>query len=350
MCILKTHTLGDSDLQVPIVCLGSMNWGQQNDEGQAHAQLDYAIDERGLTFIDTAEIYPVPPTSELQGLTETYIGNWLKKRGKRDDLVIATKVSPSSLVKTRTTGSGGKLDRKSIREAIDGSLQRLQTDYVDLYQVHWPERPVDKFGLRGYQSSKGTNTTPIEETLTALTELVEEGKVKYIGVSNENSYGVTEYLRFAREKGLAKIVSIQNQYSLLNRKFEVGCGELCYKNGVGLLAYSSLSAGVLSGKYLDGQKPKGARFTEYMRNSHYNSKYVQEPTRRYVQLAKKYNLDPSQLALQFAASREFMGSVIIGATSLEQLKTDIDAFDIKLPAEIEKEIQTIYEEFPDPHA
>ena len=347
---MKTRRLGDSDLQVPIVCLGTMNWGQQCDEQQAHAQLDYAVEERGLKFIDTAEIYPVPPTSDLQGLTETYIGNWLKKRGKRDDLVIATKVSPAPLVTSRPTGAAGKLDRKSIREAIDGSLQRLQTDYVDLYQVHWPERPIDKFGVRGYQSSTGMDTTSIEETLSALTELVEEGKVKYIGISNENAYGASEYLRLAREKGLAKIVSIQNQYSLLNRKFEISSGELCHKNGVGLLAYSALSAGTLSGKYLGGKKPKGARFTEYMRSSHYNSEYVQEPARKYVELAKKHGLDPAQMALQFAASREFMGSVIIGATSLEQLKTDIDAFEAQLPSELEQEIQEIYEAYPDPHA
>ncbi len=347
---MKTRRLGDSDLQVPIVCLGTMNWGQQCDEQQAHAQLDYAVDERGLKFIDTAEIYPVPITGELQGLTETYIGNWLNKRGKRDDMVIATKVSPSSIVGSRPTGAAGKLDRKSIREAIDGSLQRLQTDYVDLYQVHWPERPIDKFGVRGYQSTKGFESTSIEETLSALTELVEEGRVKHIGVSNENAYGVSEYLRLAREKGLAKIVSIQNQYSLLNRKFEISSGELCYKNGVGLLAYSVLSMGVLSGKYLGGARPQGARFTESSWNGHYNAETVQEPLRRYVGVAKKYGLDPAQMALQFAASREFMGSVIIGATSLEQLKTNIDAFDVPLPPEVEQEIQAIYETHPDPHA
>lgn len=346
---MKQHKLGSSDVIVPIACLGTMTWGQQNSEEEAHQQLSYAVDERGLVFIDTAEIYPIPPTPALQGRTETYIGNWLKKRGKRDDLVIATKVSPAPIVQSRPTGANARLDRKSIREAIDGNLQRLQTDYIDLYQVHWPERPVDKFGERGYQAVEGGDFTPIEETLTALTELVKEGKVKHIGVSNENAYGVSEYLRLAREKDLAKIVSIQNQYSLLNRKFEMSSAELCNKNGVSLLGYSPLSFGVLSGKYLGGKRPKGARFSEYDRNSHYNSDNVQAPTQKYVDLAKKHGLDPSQMAIAFAAARPFMGSVIIGATSLEQLKADIDAFDVKLSNDVLTEIEAIYNQHPDPH-
>ncbi len=348
---MQKYQLGDSDLHVTMVCLGTMTWGQQNTEEEAHAQLDYAVDERGVNFIDTSEIYPIPPSAELAGTTETYIGNWLAKRGKRDDIILASKVSPAPMLgNNRPTGRYGKLDRKSIREAVEGSLQRLQTDYLDLYQVHWPERPVDKFGERGYHSSEGIETTPIEETLAALTELVEEGKIKYIGVSNENSYGVSEYLRLAREKGYAKIVSIQNQYSLLNRKFEISSGELCYKNGIGLLAYSALSAGTLSGKYLDGKKPEGARLVRWGRNSHYNAPLVQEPTQKYVDLAKEHNLDPSQFALQFAASREFMGSVIIGATSLEQLKTDIDAFESQMDPALEEKIHEIYLAHPDPHA
>ena len=348
---MKLHKLGDSDLMVPLVCLGTMTWGQQNTETEAHAQLDYAVDERGTVFIDTAEIYPIPPTPEKQGLTETYIGNWIAKRGKREDLVLATKVSPAPLVTSRPTGRDARLDKKSIREAIDGSLQRLQTDYVDLYQVHWPERPIDKFGVRGYQHDADPQShTSIEETLTALSELVDEGKIRHIGLSNENAYGVSEYLRLAREKGLAKIVSIQNQYSLLNRKYESAVAEICHKNGVGLLAYSPLSAGTLSGKYLDGAKPKGARMSHAPRSSHYNSDAVQEPTRRYVELAEKHGLDPSQMAIQFAASREFMGSVIIGATSLDQLKIDIDAFDTKLSSDVLQEIDQIYQAFPDPHA
>jgi aryl-alcohol dehydrogenase-like predicted oxidoreductase len=347
---MKTQKLGSSDLEIPIVCLGTMTWGVQNTEEEAHQQLDYAVDERGIKFIDTAEIYPVPPSYDLQGLTETYIGNWISKRGKRDDLIIATKVSPAPIIRTREeTGAGAKLDRKSIREAVEGSLKRLQIDYIDLYQVHWPERPVDKFGERGYQHDDGGHTS-IEETLTALTELITEGKIRYIGLSNENPYGVSEFLRLAREKGLAKIVSIQNQYSLLNRKYEMANAELCLKNEVGLLAYSALSMGVLSGKYLDGARPKGARMSESMRNSHYNSDLVQEPTRRYVELAKKHGIDPSTLALQFAASRPFTASVIIGATTMEQLKANIDAFETPLPEKLKQEIEKIYLKFPDPHA
>ncbi len=345
---MQKRTIGSSDLEVPVICLGSMNWGQQNTEAEAHAQLSYAITEKGLNFIDTAEIYPIPPDKEKQGRTEAYIGTWLKKNGGRDKLIIATKTATSNSIGTRDTGETPHYDRKSIREAIDGSLKRLQTDYVDLYQVHYPERKANFFGTRGYTHDKNDNSTPIEETLEALGELVKEGKVRYIGVSNETPWGVSEYLRIAREKSLPKIVSIQNQYSLLSRTFEIGLAEICLRENIGLLPYSPLSMGVLTGKYLGGAKPAGARFTLYDRNvARYNPPHAQEAIKRYVKIAKDHGLDPAQMALAFAISREFVSSVIIGCTSVDQLKTDIASADVNLSEELMAEIEKVYTAFPD---
>lgn len=345
---MQKRRIGSSDLEVPGICLGTMTWGQQNTEAEAHDQLDYAVDERGLTFIDTAEIYPIPPEKEKQGRTETYIGNWLKKRGKRDDLTIASKVAASQLLKTRDTGGTPRYDRNNIRDAIDGTLKRLQTDYIDLYQVHWPERNTNFFGVRGYKHDPNDSSTPLEETLEALAELVKEGKVRYIGVSNETPWGVAEYLRLAREKNLPKIVSIQNQYSLTNRTFEIGLAEFSMKEDVNLLAYSPLSMGVLSGKYLGGAKPEGARFTVSDRNrDRYTPKHAQPAIRRYVDLAKDNGLDPSQMAIAFVLSREFVPSVIIGATNLEQLKAGIGSADVELSDKILEEIEKIHHGFPD---
>ncbi len=325
-----------------------MNWGAQNTEAEAHAQLNYAVEERGINFIDTAELYPIPPSPEIQGLTEKYIGTWLKKRGKRDDLIIATKVSPSSMLKTRTTSNPPKLDRKNIRESIDGSLQRLQTDYVDLYQIHWPVRNSNFFGRRGYVHDESDVSTPIEQTLEALQELINEGKVRYIGVSNETPWGVGEYLRLSREKGLPRIISNQTQYSLTNRTFEIGLAEQAIKEKVPLLAYSCLNGGVLTGKYLSGARPEGARFTVTNRNAdRYNKPNADKVVQIYVDIAKKHGLDPAMMALAFVNSREFLGSTIIGATSLEQLKTCIDSADVVLSDEVLNDIEQVQNTYPD---
>lgn len=345
---MQKRRLGSSDLEVPVICLGTMNWGQQNTEQQAHEQLDYAIEERRLDFIDTAEIYPVPLESSKQGRTETYIGNWLKKRRKRDDLIIATKVAASNTIKTRSIDTPPKYNRKNIYEALEGSLRRLQTDYVDLYQVHWPERSTNFFGVRGFTQFVDEETTAIEETLEILTGLVKEGKVRYIGVSNETPWGVMQYLNAAKNRGLEKIVSIQNQYSLLNRTFEIGLSEMTMKEDIGMLVYSVLNMGVLSGKYLNGAKPDGARFTLYERSQlRYNPSHAQTAIKAYINLAKNYNLDPNQLAIAFAISREFTSSVIIGATSVEQLKIDIDSADLHLSRELLGEIEKIHATMPD---
>jgi aryl-alcohol dehydrogenase-like predicted oxidoreductase len=346
---MEYRTLPNTDIRVPVICLGSMTWGKQNTEEDAHAQLDYAL-AHGVNFIDTAEMYPVPPEKELQGTTERFIGSWIKKRGKRDDLVIASKVGASNLIGTRPfAGERTIYDRANIRAAIEGSLSRLETEYLDLYQVHWPERKTNFFGPRGYEHDPNDVSTPIEETLAALDELVKEGKVRAIGVSNETPWGVGQYLRLSKQNNVARISTIQNQYSLLNRTFEIGLAEVCIKSSIGLLAYSPLSMGVLTGKYLNGARPAGARFTLSERNqSRYNPERAQHATYAYIAIAQKYGLDPAAMALAFIASRPFTTSVIIGATNMDQLATDIDAGNLSLSDEVLEDIREVYEKFPDP--
>lgn len=324
-----------------------MTWGQQNSEEEAHQQLNYAVDERGINFIDTAEIYPIPPTGELQGVTERYIGTWLKNRNDRESLLIASKICSADLVSTRNTT--GKYNKQNIIAAVDGSLERLQTDYLDLYQIHWPERQTNFFGPRAYPHNEADESTSIRETLEALDEQIKAGKIRNVGVSNETAWGVHEYLRIAREENLPKIVSIQNQYSLLNRTFEIGLSEIAIKEEVGLLAYSALNMGVLTGKYLDGARPDGSRFAFSNRNlERYNPESAQLVIKKYIALAQKHDLSPTELALAFVAAQRFTTSVIIGATNLEQLKVCIDAGEMELSPELLADIQAVYTEHPDP--
>lgn len=342
---IEKRKLGWTDIEVPAICLGTMVWGNQTPEAEAHEQLSYGVDERGINFIDTAEAYPIPPSRELQGLTETYIGNWLSKRGKRDDLVIASKVCIADFVATRD--STHKYDAANIQQAIEGSLTRLQTDYIDLYQIHWPERRTNFFGKRDYEHDTADASTPIRETLEALQALVKAGKVRHIGVSNETPWGVAEYLRLAREEGLPRIVTIQNQYSLVNRHFEIGLSEMALREKVGLLPYSVLSGGALTGKYLGGAKPAGCRFTLFDRNAdRYNTDRLQGVTEAYVNVAKKHGLDPAQMAVAFATSRDFTTSTIIGSRTLEQMKVCIDAGTLKLSAEVLADLQAVHEQYP----
>ncbi len=352
---MEYRTLPTTDIQVPKICLGSMNWGQQCSEADAHEQLDYAISQ-GVYFIDTAEAYPIPPDPEKQGTTERFIGTWLAKRGARDGLVIASKIAASSGIRTRPTTQ--KYDRENILAAIDGTLRRLQTDYVDIYQIHWPERVTNYFGVRGVESLaqghasglSGIDPTPIEETLDALAEVVKAGKVRYIGVSNESAWGLMEYLRLAREKGLPRVVTIQNQYSLTNRTFEVALSEICLRENVGLLPYSTLNGGVLTGKYLGGVYPPTARHTLTKRNIRYNAPAIQPAVEAYVALAHEHGLDPAQMALAFATDRAFTLANIIGATTMEQLKSDIASAEVFLSSEVLRGIDEIYQKYPDPHA
>lgn len=347
---MEYRKLGVTDLNVSLICLGSMNWGEQNTEKDAHEQLDYAITQ-GVNFIDTAEFYPIPPNADSQGKTEAYIGNWLKKRKKRDDLIIASKVvgragkhNPSYLRDMEL-----RLNKKNIRIAIEGSLKRLQTDYLDLYQLHWPDRKTNYFGKRGYVHDAQDKSIPIEETLAALQELVKEGKVRYIGVSNETAWGIMEYFRLHREKNLPRIQTIQNPYSLIMREYETALAEISIREKLSLLVYSPLSAGVLTGKYIQGTYPKRSRFDYTERSApRYNPLHAQPTIEAYLNLAKKHGLDPAQMALAFVNSREFVTSTIIGATSMEQLKTDIGSIEVKLSQEVLDEIEAIHTKYPNP--
>ncbi|PKF51912.1 NADP(H)-dependent aldo-keto reductase [Enterovibrio nigricans] len=335
---MQYHTLPHTTLNVSKICLGTMTYGQQNTENDAHEQLSCALD-LGVNFIDTAEMYAIPPTPETQGLTEKYIGSWLKKSGKRDNVIIATKIAgPRSVPYIRENMS---LDRRNVRQAVEDSLTRLQTDYIDLYQVHWPQRHVNSFGQLNYRHQDENSAVSILDTLDALTELVREGKVRYIGVSNETPWGVMNYLRLAEKHSLSRIVSIQNPYNLLNRSFEVGLSEISHHEGIELLAYSPLAFGALSGKYLDGVRPEGARCTRWERFSRYFTPQGQAATQAYVQLARDFAIDPAQLALAYVNSRPFLASTIIGATTLPQLQSNIESIDVELPDELLKRIEEI---------
>ncbi|CZF84760.1 General stress protein 69 [Grimontia celer] len=342
---MQYHTLPHTNLEVSKICLGTMTYGQQNTEADAHQQLDFALDH-GVNFIDTAEMYAVPPTPETQGLTEKYIGTWLQKSGKRDKVIIATKVAgPRGVPYIRENMS---LDRRNVRQAVNDSLARLQTDYIDLYQVHWPQRHVNSFGQLNYDHQDENSGVTLLDTLDALAELVREGKIRHIGVSNETPWGVMSYLRLAEKHSLPRIVSIQNPYNLLNRSFEVGLSEISHQEGVELLAYSPLAFGVLSGKYLNGAKPDGARCTRWERFARYFTEQGQAATQAYVDLAEEFAIDPSQMALAYVNIRSFVASNIIGATTIEQLKTNIDSIDVELPEELLKRIEEIGKQYSNP--
>lgn len=343
---MQTRKLGYTDIDVSQICLGTMTWGEQNTEQDAFAQLDCAI-AAGVNFIDAAEMYPVPPRAETQGLTETYLGNWLAKRSRRDDLVITSKVAGpgNGLGYLR---NGPRLTRDHIREACESSLKRLQTDYIDLYQVHWPDRNTNFFGKLAYDHDESAAFTPIEETLGALSELVKEGKVRHIGLSNETPWGTMKYLQLASERGWPKAVSIQNPYNLLNRSFEVGMAEIAHREQVGLLAYSPLAFGMLSGKYLGGRRPEKGRLTLYERFSRYNNEHGMDATRAYVELANRHNLSPVQMALAYVNSRSFVTSNIVGATTLEQLGENIESANLTLSQDVLEAIEAIHREFTYP--
>lgn len=339
--------LGQTGMQVSAVCLGTMTWASQNTQEEASAQIDMALDH-GINFLDTAEMYPVTPVSrETFGHTEAMIGNWIESSGKRDKIILASKVSgPARWYDLR---GGNKLDRRNIEEAIDGSLKRLKTDYLDLYQLHWPERTVPMFGGRGLTSiGDEAGVTSLEETLSVMADLVKAGKIRAVGLSNETPWGVGEALRLARDAGLPRVASIQNAYSLLNRTFEMGLSEYALREGVGLLAYSPLAAGYLSGKYQGGVVPKGSRLDVARQFVRYVVPQEPEATGRYIEVAKEFGLSPVQLALGFVYSRPFVTSSIIGATSLEQLKENIEGSLTALSDDVLKAIDGVQRILPDP--
>ncbi|WP_151636643.1 aldo/keto reductase [Noviherbaspirillum aerium] len=340
--------LGTSDLDVSRICLGTMTFGEQNAEAEAHSQLDYAL-ERGINFIDTAEMYPVMPRAETQGRTESHIGSWLKKSARRAEVIIATKAAGPSRGISWIRNGGTDFDARNLRTAVEDSLRRLQTDYIDLYQLHWPSRNVPMFGQNSFDPAKEKNHVPIEETLVALGELIREGKIRHVGVSNETSWGVCEFIKQSEQRGLPRIASIQNAYSLVNRGFEQGLDETCFRTKVGLLAYSPLAFGQLTAKYADDPKANG-RLTIFPPNwsPRYLRPSVIEASRRYARLARENGMTPTQLALAWCYSRWFVASTIIGATSLAQLKENIDAWNTKLTDDVVNAVNAIHTELNNP--
>jgi aryl-alcohol dehydrogenase-like predicted oxidoreductase len=344
--------LGRTDLKVSAICLGTMTWGQQNTEAEGHAQMDYALDH-GVTFFDTAETYSIPPRAETQGATERIIGNWFKARGNRDKVILATKIAGrSGNTWFRDDGGPTRVNRKQIHEAVDKSLKRLQTDYIDLYQLHFPERPVPwgsnptRFNKAVYEPP--ADETPIAEQLDAFGEIVKAGKIRHLGLSNESAWGTMSFIRDSEARGGPRVRSIQNAYNLLNRTFETALAEVAMREQVGLLAYSPLAQGYLTGKYLDGARPAGARTTLFSRGQRYETPGAEEAVRRYVALAREAGLDPAQMALAFVTSRPFVTANIIGATSMEQLKIAIGSAQVTISAELEAKIDAIHQQVGNP--
>ncbi|MEN3258228.1 NADP(H)-dependent aldo-keto reductase [Sodalis endosymbiont of Spalangia cameroni] len=335
------HRIPHSSLEVSVLGLGTMTFGEQNSEAQAHDQLDLAL-ANGVNLIDTAEMYPVPPRPETQGLTERYIGSWLKRRGQREKIVLASKVLGPARGNDLEVRPQQMLDRKNIRQALEDSLRRLNTDYLDLYQVHWPQRSTNCFGKLNYRYTDEKLPVTLLETLEALNEQVRAGKIRYIGISNETPWGAMRYLQLAEKHGLPRIVTVQNPYSLLNRSFEVGMAEISQFEGLELLAYSSLAFGTLSGKYLHGARPAGARNTLFSRFTRYSAPHTQAAIAEYVALANRHGLDPAQMALAFVRRQPFVASTLLGATTLEQLQSNLDSLTLDLDETLLASLEEIH--------
>ncbi len=343
---MQFRKLGRTDLDVSAICLGTMTWGEQNTQEQAFEQIDQAR-AAGVNFIDTAEMYPVPPRAETYSRTEQIIGNYFKARGNRGDWILASKIAgPGNGIDYIRDGQL-KHNRAHIVAAVDASLKRLQTDYIDLYQLHWPERSTNFFGQLGYQH-KEQDFTPIAEILEALDEQVKAGKIRHVGLSNETPWGTMKFLQLSEQLGLPRPASIQNPYNLLNRSFEVGLAEVSLREQCGLLAYSPMAFGMLSGKYENGARPADARISLFSRFTRYTNPQAQEACSRYVALARENGLDPAQMALAFVTAQPFVTSNIIGATSLEQLESNLASADLTLSAELYAQIDAIHKAQPNP--
>ncbi len=337
--------LGNTDLKVSTICLGTMTWGEQNTEMEAFEQMDFALTE-GVNFWDTAEIYAVPPKEETYGHTEKIIGNWLKKNKKRADIILATKVAGPSRDYLRN--GENSFVGKNLENALNDSLKRLNTDYVDLYQLHWPERNVNNFGRLGYEH-KENEWNQFEDILNELKKYVDKGKIRYVGLSNETPWGVMNYIKLSKDKNLPRMMSIQNPYSLLNRSYEVGLAEVSIREQIGCLAYSPLASGYLSGKYRNGELPKGSRMErDYDFWTRYRKPNTEKAVEEYFKISKKYGLDMSQMSIKFCEEQEFMTSVIIGATTMDQLKTNIESVKVKLDQEVINAINNVQKIFPNP--
>ena len=339
--------LPNTNIRVSKICLGTMTWGRQNSEEEGHEQMDYALDQ-GVNFFDTAEMYPIPPKKELYAVTEEIIGNWFKKTENRDKVVLATKIAgPAPFVKhIRTTG----FSRDSIISAVHGSLERLQTDYIDLYQLHWPERNTNYFGQRGYDSENHDFWEDnIHQVLETLRDLVKEGKIRHVGLSNETPWGAMRYLEESKvHQELPRMLTIQNPYCLLNRTFETGLSEISMREKLGLLAYSPLGFGVLSGKYLGQVQPRKGRLTLFPNYARYSGETAVQATQKYYDLAQQHGLSLAQMSLAYVNTRPFVTSNIIGATTMEQLKENIDSITVKLSEEVLEGIESIHNTIPNP--
>nr|WP_278357515.1 NADP(H)-dependent aldo-keto reductase [Acinetobacter lwoffii] len=347
---MQFRPLADTGILLPEICLGTMTFGEQNTQEQAFQQLDYALDH-GLYFWDTAEMYPVPPKPETQGATERIIGHWIASRGGRDKLFLASKIAGPSQGGSHIRDGQTRFGADEISAAIDQSLSRLQTDYIDLYQLHWPQRPTNFFGKLGYGNAEAAEdraVTDLEETLTALQYEIKKGRIRYIGLSNETPWGTMKFLHLAEKLGLSKFVSVQNPYNLLNRTYEIGMSEIAKYENVGLLAYSPLAFGYLTGKFRHGARPADARVTLYSRFSRYSNPQSEWATEQYAQLAEQHGLSLTQLALAFIKQQFFVTSTIIGATNLDQLKENIQAFEINLSKEVLDGIEEIHRQQPNP--
>ena len=343
---MKFKKLGNTDLDVSLICLGTMTWGTQNTEKDAFEQMDYSVSQ-GVNFFDTAEIYSVPPTSDSYGKTEVMIGNWFEKRKNRDKIILASKVAGPGCDWIR--GGGNNFDEKKIGEAIDGSLKRLKTDYIDLYQLHWPERSTNFFGRRDYSyNNKEGEWNSFENILDALGKFIKSGKIRYIGMSNETPYGLSRYLEISKNKGAPRMMSVQNPYSLVNRTYEIGMSEISIRQKCGLLVYYPLAAGALSGKYRNGEMPKNSRMALFKGWERHLNPLAMRAYDEYYNLAKDFNLTMVQLAQSFVNSRPFVTSNIIGATTMEQLKENIDSVNIDFTDEMMERVDKIHNENPNP--
>ncbi|QEY25875.1 NADP(H)-dependent aldo-keto reductase [Neisseria zalophi] len=348
---MEKRELGRTGIQVTKICLGTMTWGEQNTEAEAHEQLDYAL-ANGVNFIDTAEMYPVPPSKETYTRTEQYIGNWIKRRGKRDDFVLASKIAGPMRSNNAPSyiRNGNDFSRAQIIEACEASLKRLNTDYLDLYQLHWPERQVNFFGKSGVSALPDTEQfTPFDEVLDALSLLVRQGKIRAFGLSNETPWGTMRYLNeYERNNELPRVATIQNPYNLLNRSYETGMSEISLREQVPLLAYSPLAFGMLTGKYRNGAMPEKARLTLYKRFQRYNKPLAFTAVDRYAEIAERYGLSLAQMSLAFVSNRSFVASNIIGATTMEQLRENIASADLVLKDEVVAAINAVHEEIMNP--
>ena len=337
--------LGNTELNVSTICLGTMTWGEQNTQNEAFEQMDYSLDN-GVNFWDTAELYAVPPKAETYGHTETIIGNWFEKTKKRKNVILASKVGGPSRKYMRN--GENSFTGKNLEDALHGSLKRLKTDYIDLYQLHWPERNVNNFGKLGYEH-KENDWNKFEDVLENLKKFIEEGKIRYVGLSNETPWGVMSYLQLSKDKDLPRMMSIQNPYSLLNRSYEVGLAEVSIREKIGCLAYSPLASGYLTGKYRNKNFPKGSRMErDFDFWTRYRKPNMEEAVEDYYKISQKFDLDMSQMSIKFCEVQDFMTSVIIGATTMEQLKTNVESVKVNLDSEVIKEINNVQKKYPNP--